>query len=167
MNNSAAKKEPSIMVGGFVLGGAMIGAGMFSLPTIMAGAWFINSIVILLIVCFFMFHSGIYILECISKYGSGTNYFYISKELLPKWACYIANAALIFVLYILIYAYISAAGSVIKEASAIYGFDVNLRVIFVVFTLLLGASIWWSGIAASRLTSLFLFIKIVLFILAF
>lgn len=26
MNNSAAKKEPSIMVGGFVLGGAMIGA---------------------------------------------------------------------------------------------------------------------------------------------
>ena len=38
MNNSAAKKEPSIMVGGFVLGGAMIGAGMFSLPTIMAGA---------------------------------------------------------------------------------------------------------------------------------
>ncbi|WP_265716094.1 aromatic amino acid transport family protein, partial [Providencia rustigianii] len=30
---------------------------MFSLPTIMAGAWFINSIVILLIVCFFMFHS--------------------------------------------------------------------------------------------------------------
>ncbi|MEQ5126207.1 MULTISPECIES: aromatic amino acid transporter [Providencia] len=167
MNNSAAKKEPSIMVGGFVLGGAMIGAGMFSLPTIMAGAWFINSIVILLIVCFFMFHSGIYILECISKYGAGTNYFYISKELLPKWACYIANAALIFVLYILIYAYISAAGSVIKEASAIYGFDVNLRVIFVIFTLLLGASIWWSGIAASRLTSLFLFIKIVLFILAF
>ncbi|WP_322741103.1 aromatic amino acid transport family protein, partial [Providencia heimbachae] len=113
MNNSAAKKEPSIMVGGFVLGGAMIGAGMFSLPTIMAGAWFINSVVILLIVCFFMFHSGIYILECISKYGSGTNYFFISKELLPKWACYLANIALIFVLYILIYAYISAAGSVI------------------------------------------------------
>ncbi|MBX6953467.1 tryptophan permease, partial [Providencia rettgeri] len=95
MNNLAAKKEPSILVGGFVLGGAMIGAGMFSLPTIMAGAWFINSVVVLLIVCFFMFHSGIYILECISKYGAGTNYFFISKELLPKWACYIANIALI------------------------------------------------------------------------
>ncbi|ELX8377794.1 aromatic amino acid transporter [Providencia vermicola] len=167
MNNSTAKKEPSILVGGFVLGGAMIGAGMFSLPTIMAGAWFINSVVILLVVCFFMFHSGIYILECISKYGSGTNYFYISKELLPKWACYIANAALIFVLYILIYAYISAAGSVIKEAASIYGFDVNLRLIFVIFTFILGASIWWSGIGASRLTSIFLLIKIILFILAF
>ncbi|MEY0231272.1 aromatic amino acid transport family protein [Providencia manganoxydans] len=58
MNNSAAKKEPSIMVGGFVLGGAMIGAGMFSLPTIMAGAWFINSVVILLIVCFFYVSLG-------------------------------------------------------------------------------------------------------------
>lgn len=167
MNNSAAKKDPSIMVGGFVLGGAMIGAGMFSLPTIMAGAWFINSVVILLVVCFFMFHSGIYILECISKYGSGTNYFFISKELLPKWACYIANMALIFVLYILIYAYISAAGSVIKEAAAIYGYDINLRFIFITFTLILGASIWWSGVGASRLTSLFLFIKIILFILAF
>lgn len=167
MNNSAAKKEPSIMVGGFVLGGAMIGAGMFSLPTIMAGAWFINSVVILLVVCFFMFHSGIYILECISKYGAGTNYFFISKELLPRWACYIANMALIFVLYILIYAYISAAGSVIKEAAAIYGYDINLRVIFIAFTLILGASIWWSGVGASRLTSLFLFIKIILFILAF
>lgn len=167
MNNSAAKKEPSILVGGFVLGGAMIGAGMFSLPTIMAGAWFINSVIILLVVCFFMFHSGIYILECISKYGSGTNYFFISKELLPKWACYIANATLIFVLYILIYAYISAAGSVIKETAVIYGFDINLRVIFVTFTLILGACIWWSGIGASRLTSIFLLIKIGLFFLAF
>ncbi|MBJ9972083.1 aromatic amino acid transporter [Providencia hangzhouensis] len=167
MNNSAAKKEPSIMVGGFVLGGAMIGAGMFSLPTIMAGAWFINSVVILLVVCFFMFHSGIYILECISKYGAGTNYFFISKELLPRWACYIANMALIFVLYILIYTYISAAGSVIKEAAAIYGYNINLRLIFIIFTLILGASIWWSGVGASRLTSLFLFIKIILFILAF
>ncbi|WP_272668509.1 MULTISPECIES: aromatic amino acid transporter [unclassified Providencia] len=150
-----------------MLGGAMIGAGMFSLPTIMAGAWFINSVVILLVVCFFMFHSGIYILECISKYGAGTNYFFISKELLPRWACYIANMALIFVLYILIYTYISAAGSVIKEAAAIYGYNINLRLIFIIFTLILGASIWWSGVGASRLTSLFLFIKIILFILAF
>ncbi len=155
------------MVGGFVLGGAMIGAGMFSLPTIMAGAWFINSVIVLFVVCFFMFHSGIYILECISKYGSGTNYFFISKELLPKWACYIANAALIFVLYILIYAYISAAGSVIKESASIYGFDINLRIIFIIFTLILGVTIWWSGIGASRLTSIFLLIKIVLFVLAF
>lgn len=167
MNNSSEKKEPSILVGGFVLGGAMIGAGMFSLPTIMAGAWFINSVIVLFVVCFFMFHSGIYILECISKYGAGTNYFFISKELLPKWACYIANAALIFVLYILIYAYISAAGSVIKESASIYGFDINLRIIFIIFTLILGATIWWSGIGASRLTSIFLLIKIVLFVLAF
>ncbi len=69
MNNSAAKKEPSIMVGGFVLGGAMIGAGMFSLPTIMAGAWFINSVVILLVVCFFMFHSN-------NKDGVNTEFIY-------------------------------------------------------------------------------------------
>lgn len=129
----------------------------------MAGAWFINSVIILLVVCFFMFHSGIYILECISKYGLGTNCFFISKALLPKWACYIANATLIFVLYILIYAYISAAGSVIKEAAIIYGFDLNLRLIFVIFTLILGACIWWIGIGASRLTSIFLLIKIVLF----
>ncbi|MCK9788667.1 aromatic amino acid transporter, partial [Providencia rettgeri] len=87
--------------------------------------------------------------------------------LLPRWACYIANMALIFVLYILIYAYISAAGSVIKEAAAIYGYNINLRLIFIIFTLILGASIWWSGVGASRLTSLFLFIKIILFILAF
>ncbi|MEY0489775.1 aromatic amino acid transporter [Proteus terrae] len=167
MENKSVNKEPSIIVGGFVLGGAMIGAGMFSLPTIMSGAWFINSLFILFIVCFFMFHSGIYILECISKYGAGTNYFHISKELLPKWACYLANASLIFVLYILIYAYISAAGSVIYEASSLYGLNLNLRVIFFVFTILLGATIWWGGTCASRLTSIFLFIKIVLFVLAF
>ncbi|MBC8953749.1 aromatic amino acid transporter [Xenorhabdus sp. PB62.4] len=160
-------KEPSIIVGGFVLGGAMIGAGMFSLPTIMSGAWFINSLLVLLIVCFIMFHSGIYILECTSKYGAGTNYFYISKELLPKWACYIANVSLIFVLYILMYAYISAAGSVIYGASRLYGYNINLRAIFIIFSIVLGAAIWWGGTCASRLTSLFLFIKIVLFVLAF
>ncbi|PHM47033.1 aromatic amino acid transporter [Xenorhabdus miraniensis] len=160
-------KEPSIIVGGFVLGGAMIGAGMFSLPTIMSGAWFINSLLVLLIVCFIMLHSGIYILECTSKYGAGTNYFYISKELLPKWACYIANVSLIFVLYILMYAYISAAGSVIYGASRLYGYNINLRAIFIIFSIVLGATIWWGGTCASRLTSLFLFIKIVLFVLAF
>ncbi|CRL62143.1 aromatic amino acid transport family protein [Proteus vulgaris] len=53
MENKSVNKEPSITVGGFVLGGAMIGAGMFSLPTIMSGAWFINSLFILFIVCFF------------------------------------------------------------------------------------------------------------------
>lgn len=54
MSMSIITKEPSIMVGGFVLGGAMIGAGMFSLPTIMSGAWFINAIFILLAVCFYV-----------------------------------------------------------------------------------------------------------------
>lgn len=121
MDSSDLNKEPSIIVGGLVLGGVMIGAGMFSLPTIMAGAWFLNSSVILFSVCFFMFLSGTYILECISRYGEGANYSHISKKLLPAWLFYLSNASLIFVLYILIYAYISAAGSVIHEAAAIYG----------------------------------------------
>ncbi|KLN95781.1 aromatic amino acid transporter [Moellerella wisconsensis] len=167
MSTSIINKEPSIMVGGFVLGGAMIGAGMFSLPTIMSGAWFINSIFILLAVCFFMFHSGIYILECISKYGEGTNYFHISKHLLPKWVCYLANVSLMFVLYILIYAYISAAGSVIYEAFLLHGIIINQKIVFIIFTIVLGSTIWWGGTYASRLTSIFLSIKIILFILAF
>ena len=160
-------KEPSIFVGGLVLGGAMIGAGMFSLPTIMAGAWFINAWIILIVVAFIMLLSGLYILECISKYGAGANYAVIAKNLLPKPLAYFANLSLIFVLYILIYAYISAAGSVIHGAFIQFSFPVRIEIIFIVFTLCLGATVWWSALLSSRLTSLFLLIKIILFVLAF
>lgn len=89
----------------------------------MSGAWFINLLFILFIVCFFMLHSGIYILECISKYGVGTNYVHISKQLLPKWECYPVNASLIFVLYILIYAVIAfGAVGIICQTLAQFGF---------------------------------------------
>lgn len=167
MDSSDLNKEPSIIVGGLVLGGVMIGAGMFSLPTIMAGAWFLNSSVILFSVCFFMFLSGTYILECISRYGEGANYSHISKKLLPAWLFYSSNASLIFVLYILIYAYISAAGSVIHEAAAIYGLKSNINYVFILFTLILGSIVWYGGNLSSRVTSLFLLFKIILFTLAF
>lgn len=40
----ASSVSPSVFGGAMIIGGTIIGAGMFSLPVVMSGAWFFWSI---------------------------------------------------------------------------------------------------------------------------
>ena len=62
--------RPSLFGGVVIIGGTIIGAGMFSLPVVMSGAWFFWSLAALVFTWFCMLHSGLMILEANLNYTS-------------------------------------------------------------------------------------------------
>ena len=118
---SVANKAPSLIGGAMIIGGTIIGAGMFSLPVVMSGAWFFWSLLALIFTWFCMLHSGLMILEANLNYHIGASFDTITKDLLGNRWNIINGLTVAFVLYILTYAYISASGSVIHHTFAQMG----------------------------------------------
>jgi len=151
-----------------VIAGTVIGGGMFALPVDLAGAWFFWGAFILIIAWFSMLHSGLLLLEANLNYPVGSSFNTVTKDLIGnKWNI-VSGLTVAFVLYILTYAYISANGAIISETIAMnQGTHVNPRIVGVSTALFVAAVLWFSSLAASRITSLFLGIKIIAFIVVF
>ncbi|HHP2613074.1 TPA: aromatic amino acid transport family protein, partial [Enterobacter roggenkampii] len=110
---TTTQTSPSLLGGVVIIGGTIIGAGMFSLPVVMSGAWFFWSLAALVFTWFCMLHSGLMILEANLNYRIGASFDTITKDLLDKGWNLVNGLSIAFVLYILTYAYISASGSIL------------------------------------------------------
>jgi len=150
--------------GVMVIAGTVIGGGMFALPVDLAGAWFFWGAFILIIAWFSMLHSGLLLLEANLNYPVGSSFNTVTKDLIGNRWNIVSGLTVAFVLYILTYAYISANGAIISET---LGTHVNPRIVGVCTALFVAAVLWFSSLAASRITSLFLGIKIIAFIVVF
>lgn len=167
MDDTLSNKHSSFW-GIMVIAGTVIGGGMFALPVDLAGSWFFWGAFILIIAWFSMLHSGLLLLEANLNYPVGSSFNTITKDLVGnKWNV-VSGITVAFVLYILTYAYISANGAIISETIAI-NFDthVNPRIIGICTAVFVAGVLWVSSLAASRITSLFLGIKILAFIIVF
>jgi len=154
--------------GVMVIAGTVIGGGMFALPVDLAGAWFFWGAFILIIAWFSMLHSGLLLLEANLNYPVGSSFNTVTKDLIGNRWNIVSGLTVAFVLYILTYAYISANGAIISETLAMnQGTHVNPRIVGVCTALFVAAVLWFSSLAASRITSLFLGIKIIAFIVVF
>ncbi|MFS6815136.1 low affinity tryptophan permease TnaB [Citrobacter meridianamericanus] len=167
MEENSNSKHSSFW-GIMVIAGTVIGGGMFALPVDLAGAWFFWGAFILIISWFSMLHSGLLLLEANLNYPVGSSFNTITKDLIGnKWNV-ISGATVAFVLYILTYAYISANGAIISETISMHSDGhVNPRIIGVCTALFVATVLWFSSLAASRVTSLFLGIKILAFVIVF
>ncbi|MEO3991329.1 low affinity tryptophan permease TnaB [Pseudocitrobacter cyperus] len=167
MEDTSNEKHSSFW-GIMVIAGTVIGGGMFALPVDLAGSWFFWGAFILIIAWFSMLHSGLLLLEANLNYPVGSSFNTITKDLIGnKWNI-ISGFTVAFVLYILTYAYISANGAIISETISMnLGQHVNPRVIGISTALFVASILWFSSLAASRITSLFLGVKIISFVIVF
>ncbi len=81
---TTTQTSPSLLGGVVIIGGTIIGAGMFSLPVVMSGAWFFWSLAALVFTWFCMLHSGLMILEANLNYRIGSSFDTITKTCLVK-----------------------------------------------------------------------------------
>lgn len=166
-NAVTANNSPSAFSGAVIIGGTILGAGMFSLPVVMSGAWVFWSIAILIFTWFCMLHSGLMILEANLNYPLGASFDTITKDLLGRGWNIINGLTIAFVLYILTYAYISASGSIIQQTFSEMSLNLPARWGGLFFALLVALIVWISTKAVSRMTTFFLGAKILTFIMTF
>ncbi len=152
-----------------VIAGTVIGGGMFALPVDLAGAWvFLGALLFLLSPWFSMLHSGLLLLEANLNYPVGSSFNTITKDLIGNTRNIISGITVAFVLYILTYAYISANGAIISETISMnLGYHANPRIVGICTAIFVASVLWISSLAASRITSLFLGLKIISFVIVF
>ena len=163
-----SEKKHSAFWGVMVIAGTVIGGGMFALPVDLAGAWFFWGAFILIIAWFSMLHSGLLLLEANLNYPVGSSFNTITKDLIGNTWNIISGITVAFVLYILTYAYISANGAIISETISMnFGYHANPRIVGICTAIFVASVLWISSLAASRITSLFLGLKIISFVIVF
>lgn len=123
---------------------------------------------ILIIARFSMLHSGLLLLEANLNYPVGSSFNTITKDLIGNTRNIISGITVAFVLYILTYAYISANGAIISETISMnLGYHANPRIVGICTAIFVASVLWISSLAASRITSLFLGLKIISFVIVF
>lgn len=150
-------KLPPVIGGTLLVAGTAIGAGMLGLPMISAGMWFYWSTGLLIVSWFLMLRSSQALLEVNLHFKPGDSFHTLARNLLsPVWTT-LNGLSVAFVLYTLVYAYVSGGGSVAQQAlSPILPFPPPRFFSSLFFALLLAACIWWSSQAVDRLASVFM-----------
>lgn len=136
-----------------LIAGTAIGAGMLSLPMISAGMWFFWSVALLLVSWFCMLRSSQALLEVNLHFEPGDSFHTLTKNLLGDFWSTLNGVSVAFVLYILVYAYVSGGGSVVHHTlQPILETPPPRFFTSLLFSTLLAVCIWWSSRAVDRLS---------------
>jgi tryptophan-specific transport protein len=163
----SAEKSDSMLTGIIITAGGAVGAGMFALPTVSSGMWFGWSVACMLLSWFCMYHTSLMILEVNLNFREGESFDTLVKSTLGKGWNVINGLLLVFILYILDYAYISGGGSIVNQTlfSAI-GVAPPQMISGVFFALSLAVVVWVSTKAVARVTIILTVGMAVTFLLA-
>ncbi|MBT5793144.1 MAG: tryptophan permease [Gammaproteobacteria bacterium] len=133
---------------------ATIGAGVFSLPIVSAGMWFGWTAACLFAIWLLSYLGALLLLEATLVYPRGASFYTIVNGILgEKWNL-ATSIGMAFLMYILIYAYISAGGNIINHTFAsITGGEspISQNVSSVLFAAFFATLIWFGTTLVSRL----------------
>lgn len=162
-----SRRQPSVWWGAMIICGTVVGAGMFTLPVVMAGAWFGWAMMLLLISWGGMLLSGLLFMRVSLTYPPGTGYDTLTKDLLGRGWAALNGLSILFVLGILTYAYISASGPVYQHSISQLGLPISTAEAKVLLTLCVAVVVWLGTTGVSRLMTFCVLAKILLLIVLF
>ncbi len=162
-----SRRQPSVWWGAMIICGTVVGAGMFTLPVVMAGAWFGWAMVLLLISWGGMLLSGLLFMRVSLTYPPGAGYDTLTKDLLGRGWAALNGLSILFVLGILTYAYISASGPVYQHSISQLGLPISTAEAKVLLTLCVAVVVWLGTTGVSRLMTFCVLAKILLLIVLF
>lgn len=164
---STSGRKPTVLGGTMIIAGTAIGAGMLGLPTISAGMWFSWSMLALFGTWALMLLSSQALLETNLHYEPGASFNTLVKDTLGRNWNMVNGLSVAFVLYILIYAYVSGGGSIVRHmCDAVFGFEPEKTVAGIAFSLLLTACVWWSTWIVDRISVIMMIGMVVSFFLS-
>lgn len=158
-------KPPSIWWGSLIVSGTIIGAGMFTLPVMLSGAWYFWSIILLIISWSGMLVSGLLFFEASLNYPVGSGYNTLTSDLLGGRWNLVNNLSILFVLVVLTYAYISASGPVLSASISNLGLSVPMAKI--TFTIVIASFVWLGTAVVGRVSLILLGSKLIAFFTLF
>jgi len=163
------QNNKSVLTGVAITAGCAIGAGMFSLPIVSSGMWFMPSLLCLVALWFLSYLSALYLLEANLKFSPGASFDTIVKNILGKTWNVLTGLSVAFLLYILLYAYFSAFGNI---ASHTLGWDIfqdrnwSKGVMSLIFGGILAFVVWLSTAFVGRISTILVFGMIITFIVS-
>lgn len=167
MDTTLVRRQPSVWWGAMIICGTVVGAGMFTLPVVMAGAWFGWALLLLAVSWGAMLLSGLLFMGVSLHYPPGAGFDTLTKDLLGRGWAAINGLSILFVLGILTYAYISASGPVYQQSISQLGVPVSTAEAKIALTLCVAAVVWLGTRGVSRLMTFCVLAKILLLILLF
>ena len=148
------RPSPPLFHGVVLVTSATIGAGIFSLPIVSAGMWFGWTAACLFAIWLLSYLGALLLLEATLVYPRGASFYTIVNGILgAKWNL-ATSIGMAFLMYILIYAYISAGGNIINHTFAsITGGEspISQNVSSVLFAAFFATLIWFGATLVSRL----------------
>ena len=151
-----ARSVKPIWHGIILVAGGAVGAGMFALPLMSAGAWFTSAIVGLIVVSIVTYLAASLLVDVNVQYPDGSSFDTLIRGVLGhRWAL-ANNISIAFIMYILMYAYITA-GAGILEASVlslpIQGVVLPRAILSILFALSAALFIWLGTSMVSRVST--------------
>jgi len=155
--------------GVMLVAGGAVGAGMFALPLVSAGAWFWWAVLGLLIVCAFTYLAAKLLIDVNVNYPVDTSFDTLVRSNLGNvWAA-INNVSIAFIMFILMYAYITAgAGILDKSLASTTGESIKLPrpLLSFVFACVVALFIWFGTSMVSRVSTLLMVAMCLTFVTA-
>jgi tryptophan-specific transport protein len=162
-----SKRLPATIWGAMVICGTVAGAGMFTLPVVMAGAWFSWSVLLLVVSWGCMLLSGLLFMQASLWYPEGSGFDTLTRDLTSRVWSQLNGLSILFVLGILTYAYISASAPVYHTSLNRLGLAINEPATKIVLTFLVALVVWLGTAGVSRFITFCLVAKILLFFILF
>lgn len=163
------KTNKSVIVGIALIAGGTVGAGMFSMPIVASGMWFGWAVVCMVLVWLVNLGAALLLLESNLLYPVGASFStMVASSLGQKWRLF-NNFFVAFILYILLYAYFSASGSIVEQSytsATGSALPVSQNMASVISGLIIALFVMTGASIVGRLCSLLLVGMIVTFFLS-